>query len=144
MPVNTISADPACTKHRFNSTFVFHPSNCPLLMRPVDQVSSVPQTEIINQSIYRYAIGAVVGGSSAVNGMVFDRGSKADYDAWEELGNPGWGWDDLFPYFKKSVGFTAPTEEDAKRFGYTWDERAWGNGPVQASYPSFQWGTVSK
>jgi choline dehydrogenase-like flavoprotein len=34
-------------------------------------------------------------------GMVFDRASKADYDSWEELGNPGWGWDGLFPYFKK-------------------------------------------
>lgn len=76
--------------------------------------------------------------------MVFDRGAKADYDAWKELGNPGWGWEDLFPYFKKSVNFTAPSEEDAKSIGYTWDERAWGHGPVQASYPSFAWKTQSK
>jgi choline dehydrogenase-like flavoprotein len=34
-------------------------------------------------------------------GMVFDRASKADYNSWEDLGNPGWGWDGLFPYFKK-------------------------------------------
>ena len=108
------------------------------------KVSSVPQTEIVNQAIYNYAIGAVVGGSSAVNGMVFDRGSKVDYNAWEELGNQGWGWDGLFPYFKKSVDFTAPSVEDAKRFGYTWDERAWGDGPVQASLPPFQWETQSK
>lgn len=33
--------------------------------------------------------------------MVFDRASKADYDAWEDLGNPGWGWDGLYKYFKK-------------------------------------------
>ncbi|KAL1597929.1 hypothetical protein SLS60_008417 [Paraconiothyrium brasiliense] len=84
----------------------------------------------------------IVGGSSAVNGMVFDRGSKADYDAWQELGNTGWDWDGLFPYFKKSVDFTPPSEGDAEKFGYTWDESAWGEGPVQASFPPFQWDTV--
>lgn len=107
------------------------------------KVSSVPQTEI-NNLVYRYAVGSCVGGSSAVNGMVFDRGSKADYDAWEELGNPGWDWDGLFPYFKKSVGFTPPSEADAKQFGYTWDEEAWGHGPVQASFPPFQWEALSE
>ncbi|KAF1972084.1 choline dehydrogenase [Bimuria novae-zelandiae CBS 107.79] len=123
MPINTItSGNSACAKHRFN-------------------ITSVPQTEIVQQSVYRYAIGAVVGGSSAVNGMVFDRGAKADYDAWEELGNPGWGWDGLFPYFKKSVNFTAPSEEDAVEIGYTWNQSAWGHGPVQASYPSWAWET---
>lgn len=85
-----------------------------------------------------------MGGSSAVNGMVFDRGSKADYNAWEELGNRGWGWDGLFPYFQKSVDFTEPSAEVAAKFGYTWDDRAWGEGPVQASYPPFQWETQSK
>jgi choline dehydrogenase-like flavoprotein len=43
----------------------------------------------------------VVGGASVHNGMFFNRGSKDDYDAWEKLGNPGWAWDDLLPYFKK-------------------------------------------
>jgi len=43
----------------------------------------------------------VVGGGTVVNGMFFARGAAADYDAWEQLGNPGWGWDGLLPYFKK-------------------------------------------
>ena len=45
--------------------------------------------------------GKVVGGSTKLNRMVFDRGSKSDYNRWEALGNQGWGWDSLFPYFKK-------------------------------------------
>jgi len=46
--------------------------------------------------------GKVVGGGSTINGMLYVRGDKEDYDAWERKGNPGWGWDDVLPYFKKS------------------------------------------
>lgn len=46
-------------------------------------------------------IGRALGGSSMLNGMMFDRGSPSDYDMWEELGNKGWGWKGLLPYFKK-------------------------------------------
>ena len=70
--------------------------------------------------------------------MFFDRGARADYDAWVDLGNPGWGWDDLFPYFKKSVQLSPPSEESVKKFGYTWDSAAYGDGPVYASYPPWQ------
>ena len=44
----------------------------------------------------------VLGGSSAVNACYWIRGSAADYDAWEALGNPGWGFDDLLPYFRRA------------------------------------------
>ena len=44
--------------------------------------------------------GKVLGGSSAVNGLVYNRGQRADYDALEALGNPGWGWDHMLPVFK--------------------------------------------
>jgi choline dehydrogenase-like flavoprotein len=56
--------------------------------------------ELNNRTHMVYAA-KVVGGGTAINGMVFDRGAKSDYDAWKALGNPGWGWDDLLPYFKK-------------------------------------------
>lgn len=46
-------------------------------------------------------LGKVLGGSSVLNGMMFDRGSPADYNLWEALGNKGWGFKGLLPYFKK-------------------------------------------
>ncbi|KAI4944640.1 hypothetical protein J4E91_008645 [Alternaria rosae] len=83
---------------------------------------------------------AIVGGSSAVNGMFFDRGSAADYDAWETLGNKGWGFRNLLPYFKKSVTFTPPSEEVAKKYNYTWDvDAVYGeHGETQVSFPPYQ------
>ena len=48
--------------------------------------------------------GKTLGGSSSINGLIFIRGQKEDYDTWRDLGNPGWGWDDVLPYFKKAEG----------------------------------------
>ena len=45
--------------------------------------------------------GKVLGGSSSINAMVFVRGQPQDFDHWRACGNPGWGWDDVLPYFKK-------------------------------------------
>src|SRR5262245_35980717 len=49
--------------------------------------------------------GRVLGGSSSINGMVYVRGQPRDYDVWRQLGNAGWSWDDVLPYFKKSEDF---------------------------------------
>lgn len=46
--------------------------------------------------------GKVVGGSSSINAMVHIRGQRQDYEDWAALGNAGWGWQDVLPYFKKS------------------------------------------
>ena len=56
---------------------------------------------INNQTSY-WPRGKVVGGSSSINAMVYIRGQADDFNDWRELGNPGWGWDDVLPYFKKS------------------------------------------
>jgi len=48
-----------------------------------------------------YPRGRVIGGSSAINGMIYMRGQARDYDGWRQLGLDGWGWDDVLPYFLK-------------------------------------------
>lgn len=55
---------------------------------------SVPQPALAGRQI-PFPRGKVLGGSSAMNFMAWTRGNQEDYDAWAELGNPGWGWDDL-------------------------------------------------
>jgi len=65
---------------------------------------SEPQPETLNRPL-TLAQGKVVGGSSSVNGMVYMRGHREDYDAWaSEHGCVGWGYDDLLPYFIRSEG----------------------------------------
>lgn len=57
-----------------------------------------------NRSSY-WPRGKVVGGSSSINAMVYIRGNPEDFNDWRDLGNPGWGWQDVLPYFKKSETF---------------------------------------
>ncbi len=48
--------------------------------------------------------GKVLGGSSSLNGLLYVRGQPEDYDRWRQMGNTGWGWDDVLPLFKRSEG----------------------------------------
>jgi choline dehydrogenase-like flavoprotein len=52
-----------------------------------------------------YPRGKVLGGCSSINGMIYMRGQAADYDGWRQMGNSGWGWDDVLPYFRKSEDY---------------------------------------
>ncbi|WP_416400231.1 GMC family oxidoreductase [Alicycliphilus denitrificans] len=55
--------------------------------------------------------GKVVGGSGSINGLVYNRGQRADFDGWAALGNPGWGYEDVLPYFKKGETRLGPADE---------------------------------
>jgi len=63
---------------------------------------SEPVEDIRNGQSLFCPRGKTLGGSSAVNAMVYIRGHRSDYDAWEAQGNSGWGFDQMLPYFKKS------------------------------------------
>ncbi|QDS77604.1 hypothetical protein FKW77_001981 [Venturia effusa] len=87
----------------------------------------------------------VAGGGTQINGMAFQYASKADYDSWESLGNPGWGYEGLKPYMIKSADFTAPSAEIQRSLNYSYDASAYGTtGPVQVSFPDFQYPDLYK
>jgi choline dehydrogenase len=56
----------------------------------------------LNGRVLNYPRGRVLGGSSSINGMIYMRGQARDYDHWRQLGNAGWSWDEVLPYFKRS------------------------------------------
>ncbi|KZV84924.1 alcohol oxidase [Exidia glandulosa HHB12029] len=90
----------------------------------------------LNATVYA---AAVLGGGST--GMMLDRGAPDDYDNWEKLGNKGWGWSDLLPYFKKATHLVPPVPSIANEFNVTWDLSAYGpkNTPIELSFPTFMY-----
>ncbi len=58
-----------------------------------------------------YARGKVLGGCSSINAMIYMRGQRSDYDHWAQLGNKGWGWDDVLPVFKRSEDYQHGADE---------------------------------
>jgi choline dehydrogenase-like flavoprotein len=67
--------------------------------------------EGLNGRSLNYPRGKVIGGSSAINAMIYMRGQAADYDHWRQLGLAGWGWEDVLPFFKRHQDhFLGPSE----------------------------------
>ena len=68
---------------------------------PIDWAfTTLPQKSLNGRQI-TYDRGRCLGGSSAINGLTYGRGSPSVYDLWESLGNPGWSWNDVYPLFVK-------------------------------------------
>jgi choline dehydrogenase len=68
-------------------------------------------SEGLNGRSLGYPRGKTLGGCSSINGMIYMRGQARDYDHWRQLGNTGWGWDDVLPYFKKTENRVAGADE---------------------------------
>jgi len=71
---------------------------------------TVPEEGLNGRSLI-YPRGKVLGGCSSINGMLYLRGQAADYDGWRQMGNTGWGWDDVLPYFKRSEDYVEGPSE---------------------------------
>ena len=65
----------------------------------------------LNGRALAYPRGKVLGGCSSINGMIYMRGQARDYDGWRQMGNVGWGWDDVLPYFRKSQSYFAGADD---------------------------------
>ena len=85
----------------------------------------------LNGRALKYPRGKVIGGSSAINAMISMRGQAADYDHWRQLGLTGWGWDDVFPAFRRL---------DAHFLGETEHHGAGGEWRVEA--PRVRWAVL--
>ena len=88
---------------------------------------SEPEPELNDRTMYQPR-GKVLGGTSSINGMIYMRGNAADYDQWRQLGNTGWDYESVLPYFRKA--------EDNERG----DSRYHGKGgPLRVSNQPYDW-----
>lgn len=129
---NRLSADPA---HRVLLIEAGPPDRSPFLHVPAAGMylmghprfdwcfKTEPEPGLDNRRI-AWPRGRVLGGSSSINGMIYTRGHRADYDGWRDLGLEGWGHDDVLPYFRKSE--TSARGPSAFRGG---------DGPLKVSVP---------
>jgi choline dehydrogenase len=107
---NRLSADPACrvllleAGGRDNYIWIHIPVGYLYTMNNprTDWRFRTEPEEGLNGRAINYPRGRVLGGCSAINGMIYMRGQARDYDHWRQLGNAGWSWDDVLPYFKRS------------------------------------------
>jgi choline dehydrogenase len=81
--------------------------------------SSEPEPNMADRRIY-VPRGKGLGGSSIINGMAYVRGHAEDYDDWRQMGNDGWSWDDVLPYFLKSENRVGATDRHHAKGGKLW------------------------
>ncbi|KAG8625609.1 hypothetical protein KVT40_006010 [Elsinoe batatas] len=123
-------------------------ASLPYFANGLNFASMIPTTSApdagLNNASFPVLIGGVVGGGTVVNGMAYNRAAALDYDSWEALGNEGWGFSSLPPYFRKSTTFQPPSPAVAKEYELTYDLKAYGNGPVKPALTNFQFPDLKK
>ncbi|MBO23148.1 MAG: choline dehydrogenase [Rhodospirillaceae bacterium] len=85
-----------------------------------DWMFSTEAEDGLNGRALAYPRGRVLGGCSSINGMIYMRGQSRDYDQWRQLGNTGWGWDDVLPYFLRSEDQAALPADEFHETGGEW------------------------
>lgn len=106
---NRLSADPTVrvllleAGGRDDSFLIRMPAGIGRLVTPEVNwlYETVPQAEMAGRRMF-WPRGKTLGGSSSLNAMVYIRGQRQDYDHWRNLGNPGWGYHEVLPYFRRS------------------------------------------
>lgn len=107
---NRLSADPDCrvllleAGPRDWNPFIHMPAGLARLVsfKSINwNYATEPEPNLNNRRLY-WPRGRVLGGSSSINAMCYIRGHASDYDDWRDLGNPGWGFDDVLPYFRRA------------------------------------------
>jgi choline dehydrogenase len=102
-----------------------------------------PEAELDGRRIY-WPRGKALGGSSTINGMIYVRGNRRDYDRWSQLGLPGWSYEEVLPYFRRSEGHVERRDAFHGETGPLTVCRARGKNPLfdvfieagrQAGYP---------
>ncbi|KAL0937289.1 Glucose oxidase 1 [Colletotrichum truncatum] len=98
---------------------------------------TVPQPAA-NNKVVAHIRGKQLGGSSAMNFMFWTHPSQQDINNWGELGNKGWSWDALAPYFQKSESFVAPTKQQISdlRLDYLKPSAHGTSGPIANRFPA--------
>lgn len=81
-----------------------------LLAGPLDWGDSTVSEPYLGKRTFAYPRGKAVGGSTAIYAGVYSRGDRNDYETWRQLGNAGWGWDYVQPYFEKCLHEGLPVE----------------------------------
>ncbi len=129
---NRLSADPAIKVALLEAgpgdkNFLIHmPVGYAALMKTgwVDWRYHTERQAAMNGRQLFWPRGKVLGGSSSVNAMIYIRGVPSDYDVWAQLGNRGWDWDSVLPYFKKAESYHAGA-----------DDYHGGDGPLKVTRP---------
>ncbi len=122
---NRLSADPGCSVLLLEAG---GPDSSPLIRAPGGllpimmaglyawRYQTVAQPHLDNRVLYSPR-GKVLGGSSSINGMVYDRGTRSDYDGWAALGNEGWSYDAVLPYFQRAETYEPHVDQYHGSYG---------------------------